>query len=106
MLAAAPRRPAKAAAASLPRLEIGKHPGNRSRAWIASSPQVENEARIADHLASKSGRSYIAPAEIFFHFSQQMHVSFLIVARLGNSSFPMQFLLVWRLCSFQTHRPI
>jgi hypothetical protein len=44
------------------RLKIGADALDRRRAWVATVAQIEHEAGITDHVASKAGRSCIITA--------------------------------------------
>jgi len=57
----------------LDRLDVGQNSFYGSRTRIAPVPQIEDETRIADNIASKTGRSCVALAKEFFYLSQQMH---------------------------------
>src|SRR5262245_52561071 len=73
--------------ASLSRLQIGKDALDGQRTRVAAVAQIEDEAGIANGFPAEAGWSDIAPAQEFFHLSQQMYVSFLILYRLGNTVF-------------------
>jgi hypothetical protein len=54
-------------------LQKGTDSRNRLRTRVAPAAQVKNEPRIADRVATETGRSDVAPANEFFDFSKQMH---------------------------------
>jgi hypothetical protein len=79
----------------LPCLQEGLDTLNGRGSRVTAFAQVEDEPGIANGLSAKTGWSYVTPAKKFFHFSQQMHLSFLIVwCDSATRSIPMQFLLV------------
>jgi hypothetical protein len=56
------------------RLQIGANAFDGSRAGVAAVAEVEDESRISDRVAAKSGRSRVITAQEFLHFSEQMHL--------------------------------
>ena len=80
---------------SSPGLQIGTHPGDRSRPRVAAVAKVEYEPGVADDFPAESGWSYVTLAKKFFYFSEQMHGSVLIlVCDSAANYFPTHFLLV------------
>jgi len=43
---------------------------------VAAIAQIEHKPRISNNLSAKSGRSRFISAQEFFHFSEQIHLSF------------------------------
>src|SRR5262245_15666421 len=76
-------RPPTAASSSSSRLQVRQHASHGSRPRIASISQVKDETRVAQDFPTKTSWSDVAPTQEFLDFSNQMHVPFLTLWRLG-----------------------
>jgi hypothetical protein len=56
--------------------KIGADTLDGSRPRVAAVAQIEDESRIAKRFAPEPGGSRVITAQEFFHFSEQIHLSF------------------------------
>jgi hypothetical protein len=77
MHASKPLRPETLESCSLRRrLEKSSNPRDRFRSRIPAVSQIEDKTRIPDGIPSEAGRCCVISAQEFFHFSEQIHLSF------------------------------
>jgi len=76
--------------------EIGADTLNSGRPRVASIAQIEDKPRISNDISSKAGGCRVIPAQEFFYFSEQIHLSFFLMVECDSAAhyLPTHFLLV------------
>src|SRR5438270_7698448 len=63
------------------RLQVSANPRDCRGPWVAAISQIEHKSRISNDISSKSGWGCVITAQEFFHFSEQIHLSFSLLSQ-------------------------